>query len=274
MHDPGAKKTEAGQQTGSRQKYGQLLNEIARDADAIALRYFRTGKMTSERKKDGTPVTQADYEVETMVRAKVVASGLNLDVLGEEMSENGESGPMAPSQSRFIVDPIDGTEEYSRGIPTFGTLLAVEERGEIVAALVSAPGLRARWWAYLGEGAFRDGHRILVSDVSSLGESAVSTTGTDPRLDTDARARVRALADAARNSRALGGFWQHMLVAEGCLEAALDWIAKPWDLAPLILIVGEAGGKSTARSGDRSIYQGNLLSTNGKIHDEALALIR
>ncbi len=100
------------------------------------------------------------------------------------------------------------------------------------------------------------------------------TPGTDLRVDADARVRIRALGDAARTCRGLGGFWQHMLVAEGCIEAALDWIAKPWDLAPLILIVEEAGGKSTARSGDRSIYQGNLLSTNGRIHEEALALLR
>ena len=101
----------------------------------------------------------------------------------------------------------------------------------------------------------------------------VFTTGTDPRMDAEARAKIRALADAARNSGALGGFWQHMLVAEGCIEAALDWISKPWDLAPLILIVEEAGGRSTTRSGERSIYQGSLLSTNGRIHDQALALL-
>lgn len=259
---------------GSPQKYGGLLDEIASEADAIALRHFRAGQMTTMRKKDGTAVTRADYEVETMARAKVAASGLNLDILGEEMSQKGEIEPIAPSRPRLIIDPIDGTEEYSRGVPTFGTLQAIEDQGEVLAAMISAPGLRARWWAYRGGGAFRDGRRIVVSDVAALAESMVSTTGNDPRVDGNARAKMRALADAACYSRALGGFWQHMLVAEGCIDAALDWIAKPWDLAPLILIVEEAGGKSTARSGDRSIYQGNLLSTNGKIHEEALRLIR
>jgi histidinol-phosphatase len=273
MQDPGALKRSA-ERAGSRQKYGRLLDEIAREADAIALRHFRAGEMTTKRKNDGTAVTQADNEVETMARAKVLTSGLSLDVLGEEMSQKDEMEPIAHSRPRLIIDPIDGTEEYSRGIPLFGTLQAVEEQGEIVAAMVSAPALRARWWAYRGAGAFRDGRRIVVSDVASLGESTVFTPGTDPRVDADARIRIRALADAARYSRALGGFWQHMLVAEGCIDAALDWIAKPWDLAPLILIVEEAGGKSTTRSGDRSIYQGNLLSTNGKIHEEAQRLIQ
>src|SRR5208282_5116859 len=273
MRDRKAMKREV-EQTAPGQKYGHLLDEIAREADAIALHYCRASEMPTRRKKDGTAVTQADFEVETMARAKVAASGLTLEVLGEEMSEKGETEPTPPWRTRLIVDPIDGTEEFSRGIPIFGTLLAVEEQDEIVAALVSAPGLRTRWWAYRGGGAFRDGRRILVSHVASLVDSAVFTPGTDPRVDADARVRIRALGDAARTSRALGGFWQHMLVAEGCIEAALDWIAKPWDLAPLILIVEEAGGKSTARSGDRSIYQGNLLSTNGRIHGEALALLQ
>ena len=273
MDYPGAMKRET-ERVGFRQEYGWLLAEIAREADDIALRYFRAEKVTTERKKDGTLVTQADCEVEMMAHAKVAASGLSIDVLGEEMSQKDETGPIPPLRVRLIIDPIDGTEEFSRGIPTFGTLLAVEKQGEIVAALVSAPGLRTRWWAYRGEGAFRDGRRIYVSDVASLGDSMVFTPGTDPRMDANERAKIRALADAARNGRSLGGFWQHMLVAEGWIEAALDWISKPWDLAPLILIVEEAGGRSTTRSGERSIYQGKLLSTNGRIHDQALTLLR
>ena len=143
MDDPGAMKREA-EPVGFRQEYGRLLAEIAREADGIALRYFRAEEVTTERKKDGTPVTQADCEVEMMARAKVAASGLSMEVLGEEMSQKDEMEPIPPSLTRLIIDPIDGTEVFSRGIPTFGTLLAVEKQGEIVAALVSAPGLRAR----------------------------------------------------------------------------------------------------------------------------------
>src|SRR5881409_1847057 len=180
---------------GYRALYRKLLEEIAQEADQIALKYFRAIELRVERKKDGTAVTQADRAVEEMARAKVAASGLELDVLGEEMGGGPEAAPSPGARPRLIIDPIDGTEEFSRGIPTFGTLLGIEHDGEIVAALVSAPGLRARWWAYRGEGAFRDGRRIHVSDVASLRKAMVFTTGTDPRMDAEARAKIRALAD-------------------------------------------------------------------------------
>jgi len=224
-------------------------------------------------KRDGTRVTQADKEVEAMARARVAASGLPLDVLGEEMGGSGANAP-GGARSRLIIDPIDGTEEFSRGIQTFGTLLAIERDGEIVAGLASAPGLGSRWWAYRGEGAYRNGKQIHVSNVAKLSEAMVFTTGSGPSKDKLAQEKIRRLPDSARSGRALGGFWQHMLVAEGATEAALDWTSKPWDLAPLILIVTEAGGKSTSLNGNATIYEKSLLSTNGKIHDEALAVLR
>lgn len=256
-----------------RAQYGKLLEEIAKEADAIALRYFRAADLEIERKRDGSRVTQADKEVESMARGRVAASGLALDVLGEEMGGSGANVP-AGARSRIIIDPIDGTEEFSRGIPTFGTLLGIEHEGEIVAAMVSAPGFQSRWWAYKGEGAFRDGVKLRVSDTPVLSNSMVFSTGTGPSKDSSDQARIRRYLDRARNSRSFGGFWQHMLVAEGAVEAALDWTSKPWDLAPLILIVEEAGGKSTTIAGKRTIYEGSLLSTNGKIHEEVLALLR
>ena len=257
---------------GYRKEYGELLEAIAKEAEAIAMRYFRAAEMRVERKHDGSAVTQADREVEEMARARVTASGLALDVLGEEMGDgpNGNSGKHA----RLIIDPIDGTDEFSRGIPTFGTLLGIEKDGEIVAGMASAPGLGSRWWAYRGEGAYRDGRRLRVSDVTKLSEAMVFTTGTGPSKNHEAIAKIRRLPDAAKSGRAFGGFWQHMLVAEGAIEAALDWVSKPWDLAPLGIIVEEAGGRSTTISGKRSIYEGSLLSTNGKVHEEALALLQ
>jgi histidinol-phosphatase len=255
------------------EQYRELLEEIANEADAIALRYFRAADLEIERKRDGSRVTQADKEVEAMARQRVAASGLALDVLGEEMGGSGANAPTG-ARARMIIDPIDGTEEFSRGIPTFGTLMGVEKGSEIVAAFVSAPGLRSRWWAYKGEGAYRDGVRLRVSDTPLLADSMVFSTGTGPSKDSSDQARIRKYLDASRNSRSFGGFWQHMLVAEGAVEAALDWTSKPWDLAPLILIVEEAGGRSTTITGKRSIYEGSLLSTNGKIHDEVMALLQ
>src|SRR5256714_782414 len=258
---------------GFRAEYGKLLEKIAEEADEIALRYFRAVELQVERKKDGTAVTQADRAVEQMARSRVAASGLNLDVLGEEMGGDA-SAPKPGARPRMIIDPIDGTEEFSRGIPTFGILLAIEDGGEIVAAMASAPGLRSRWQAYKGEGAYRGGHKLQVSDVDKFKDSMVFSTGTGPSKDSADQTRIRKYLDAARNSRSFGGFWQHMLVAEGAIEAALDWTSKPWDLAPLILIVTEAGGKSTSLNGRATIYDKSLLSTNGKIHEEALALLR
>jgi histidinol-phosphatase len=282
------------------QQYGALLNAIADEADAMSMRAFRGADLQVERKGDGTALTQADGAIEAMARARVAASGIPLDVLGEEMgtglpkhsptitattsaiaaasafaaAASATAAPPATGRARLIIDPIDGTEEFSRGIPTFGTLLGIEQNGEIVAGLASAPALQSRWWAYRGEGAFRNGERIHVSHTPQLSEAMVFTTGTGPRKNAEDRARIRRLSDASRNSRALGGFWQHMLVAEGAIDAALDWTSKPWDLAPLGLIVEEAGGRSTNLKGQRTIYTGDYLSTNGRLHEEALQLLR
>jgi len=252
--------------------YSALLNGIAEEADAITMRYFRSASLDVERKSDGTAVTPADRAVEEMARDKVAKSGLALDVLGEEMGGAAVKSANA-DRSRMIIDPIDGTEEFSRGIPTFGTLLAIEENREIVAAMVSAPGLRSRWWAYRGEGAFRDGKKLHVSKVDQLSDAMVFTTGTGPSKNAADQAKIRRLLDASRSSRSFGGFWQHMLVAEGAVEVALDWTSKPWDLAPLGIIVEEAGGRSTNARGERTIYTGQLISTNGKIHDQVLELL-
>src|SRR5437660_5807531 len=177
---------------GYAQVYGGLLKEIAEEADAIATRYFRGDELRVDRKSDGTAVTQADRAVEEMARAKVRASGLALDVLGEEMG--GTQGkPPSSAKARLIIDPIDGTEEFSRGIQTFGTLLAIERDGEIVAGMASAPGLASRWWAYRGEGAYRNGKRIHVSNVAKLSEAMVFTTGTGPSKAKLAQEKIRRL---------------------------------------------------------------------------------
>ena len=261
---------------GYGEKYGKLLEAIAEVADAIASRNFRAAELHVERKMDGTVVTQADKEIETTARALVKESGLPLDVLGEEMGGESAKAPAQNGRSRMIIDPIDGTDEFTRGIPTFGTLLGIEENGEIVAGMASAPelGHGTRWWAYRGEGAYRNGRRLRVSKVARLADAMVFTTGTGPNKDTDVRAIIRRFADSARSSRSIGGFWQHMLVAEGGVDAALDWVSKPWDLAPLGLIVEEAGGRSTTIDGERTIYKGRFLSTNGLLHEEALKIFQ
>jgi len=236
-----------------RDKYGALLDDIVNEADAIAMRYFRGGAMGVERKRDGSVVTLADKQIEQMAIARVKASGLPIDVVGEETSSEPPKGPATNGRARMIIDPIDGTEEFTRG-------------------MVSAPALEngSRWGAYRGEGAWRGAQRLHVSQVQNLAESMVFTTGTGPSKDAQARERMRRLADSARNSRSMGGFWQHMLVAEGAVECAVDWISKPWDLSPLGIIVEEAGGKATTVDGERTIYKGRFVSTNGLLHEAVL----
>jgi histidinol-phosphatase len=259
---------------GYQEEYGALLEEIVREAVAISMRFFRTSEIRIDKKDDGSPVTQADRGVEEMARAKVAASGLAMDVLGEEMGGGNAKAPAAMGRARLIIDPIDGTEEFSRGIATFGTLLAIEREGEIVAAMASAPALDMRWHAYRGEGAWRNGKKLRVSTVERLNGGMAFTGGTGPNSNRQNTEKMRVLLDAARYGRSFGGFWKHMMVAEGSIEAAVDLHSKPWDLAPATLIVEEAGGRATDVHGKRTIYSGSLVSTNGKIHEEALALLQ
>jgi histidinol-phosphatase len=259
-----------------RKKYGALLDKIADQGDAVSMEYFRGGKLGAEKKPDGTVVTLADKTIESLALEAVRESGLSMDVVGEETSKEIPAGPATNGRARMIIDPIDGTEEFTRGIPTFGTLIGIEENGEIVAGMVSAPALSqgTRWWAYRGEGAYRSGKRLHVSERKSMEEAMVFTTGTGWAKNMQVRAAMRRMADAARSSRSIGGFWQHMLVAEGAIEAAVDWVSKPWDLAPLGVIVEEAGGKSTTVDGERTIYKGRFVSTNGILHHEILRLLQ
>src|SRR5882757_3204093 len=164
------------------EEFGRLLEGIANEADAISLKYFRTADLQIEKKSDGSRVTQADKKVEAMARERVAASGLPLDVLGEEMGGSGANVP-AGARARLIIDPIDGTEEFSRGIPTFGTLMGIEKDGEIVAAFVSAPGLHSRWWAYTRGGADGGCMRLHVSNTPTVRISMVLRSGTGPIKD-------------------------------------------------------------------------------------------
>jgi histidinol-phosphatase len=259
-----------------REKYGALLEDIVNEGDSIAMKLFRTNDIGKEKKRDGTVVTRADKTIEAMAYTRVKASGLAMDILGEETAQEIPKGPAENGRARMIIDPIDGTEEFTRGIPTFGTLIGIEEDGEIVAGMVSAPALSTgmRWWAYRGEGAYRNGERMHVSSIARLAEAMIFTTGTGPSKDTDARVKMRHLMDATRNARSMGGFWQHMLVAEGAIECAMDWVSKPWDLAPLGIIVEEAGGTATTVDGERTIYKGRFVSTNGLVHEEVLRVLR
>jgi histidinol-phosphatase len=224
--------------------------ELADAADALTLPRFRASDLHIETKPDLTPVTDADRATERMLRDRIAQDRPGESVLGEEEGDDGGA-------VRWIVDPIDGTRNFSRGIPVWATLIALERERNVVCGVVSAPALGRRWWAARGEGASANGSAIGVSDVARLGDATVSCTyGRD----------LARLEPLVWHARGLGDFWQHMLVAEGALDAAVDVKLAPWDFAALEPIVIEAGGQL----GD---FRGQTVSTNGLVHDEVLAAL-
>ena len=245
-----------------------LALQLADEADRISLAHFRSERLVIETKPDLTPVSQADREIEEMVRARIAAARPGHAVLGEEF------GGKATASVRWIVDPIDGTKRYIRGVPLFGFLLALERDGELVLGVVSAPALGRRWWAARGLGAFADGKRINVSAVQQLSDAHISVASLDSWL---ARGKFRQLGDIASrvwSSTGYGDFWCHLLVAEGAADAAIEPAGAIWDFAPLKVIVEEAGGRFTDFSGAATADGGSGLSSNGSaIHAELLALL-
>jgi histidinol-phosphatase len=245
-----------------------LLTEIADAADEVALRYFRAGDLHVDKKPDRSLVTQADIEIERLARSLVQERRPGLGVFGEEQGEQGERG-----QTRLIIDPIDATANFARGIPVFATLLALEDAGEIVAGLVSAAALGQRWQAQRGAGAYSGKRKLSVSGVNEFADAQIFHGSLAGREAVPATARLPALLSGSDRQRGFGDFYQHVLVAEGCGEVACDPVVNPWDIAALQVIVEEAGGHATTLSGTRDIYGGSLVSSNGRLHSVVLSAL-
>jgi len=234
------------------------------ETDAIALRHLAAG-LTVNEKPDRTLVTQVDTEIETLLRGRIADAFPGHGMVGEEYGDHDGDG-----ETRWIIDPIDGTHNLARGIPVFATLLAVERAGELIAAAVSAPALHRRWSAANGEGAsVRDllGERaIRVSTVRKLAEAQVVWSGLRPLEAAGYGPAIAALGRAAWRDRGFGDFWGYMLVAEGAAEAMLEIGPSTWDLAAPALIVREAGGRLTDFAGRDSIDGPRALASNGILH--------
>jgi histidinol-phosphatase len=225
--------------------------ELADAADAVTLPRFRSSDLHVETKPDLTPITDADRATERLLRERIGRDRPGEGVFGEEEGDDGGA-------VRWIVDPIDGTRNFSRGIPVWATLIALEREQQVVCGVVSAPALGRRWWAARGEGASANGSPIRVSAVRKLSEASVSCT----------HARDLAqLEPVSWHARGLGDFWQHVLVAEGALDAAVDTELALWDYAAIEPIVTEAGGRLAE-------FEGQIVSTNGLVHDDVLAALR
>ena len=214
-------------------------------------------------KADLSPVTDADRSAERALRERIATDRPGEGVLGEEEGDDGlpraaAGGPIPrPGHARWIVDPIDGTRNFSRGTPVWATLIALERNREVVCGVVSAPALGRRWWAARGEGAFADGVAIHVSEVTELTQASVSCSyGRD----------LATLEPLTWHARGLGDFWQHMLVAEGALDAAVDSTLSIWDYAAVEPIVSEAGGRF-GPMGEQ------WVSSNARVHDAVVAAL-
>ena len=236
-----------------------LALRLADAADAIALSRFRARDLVVETKPDSTPVTEADRAVEAELRTILALERRRDAVLGEEEGQSGSSA------RRWIVDPIDGTRNYSRGVPVWATLIALEDHGRVVLGVVSAPALHRRWWAERGGGAHANGDVVRVSRIARP-EDAVLTFALEQSLPS--------LAGRAWHARGYGDFWSHMLVAEGAVDGAIDAIGVSlWDLAAVQVIVEEAGGTFTDFAGELRVDGGSAISSNGLLHADLLEAV-
>jgi histidinol-phosphatase len=236
------------------------------EADTVALQHFRRD-LQIDTKPDRTFVTQADTAIERLIRGRIGDAFPDHGLVGEEYGMTD-----AGAAVRWYIDPIDGTHNFIRGVPLFGTLLALERDGELQVAVLSAPALDERWWAHRAGGAWArrgvgEPRRIRVSGVSDLGDAQIlygsardiAASGAAPGFD-------GLLRDAWRE-RGFGDFWGYALVAEGAAEAMVEVELKSWDAAAPTVLVEEAGGRVTDFDGRRDIEAGTIIASNGLLHD-------
>ena len=246
----------------------ELALRLADIADQISLKRFQALDLVIETKPDSTPVTDADKAVESAIRAEISKARSTDLVVGEEF---GSPDSLA-GKYYWVIDPIDGTKNYLRGVPTWATLIGlINPAGEVVVGVVSAPALARRWWAAKDLGAktqFNSGEisTIKVSKVSKLNDASISYSdliGWGER-----KAKFIALQEKVWRTRGHGDFWSHMLVAEGAADIAIEPSLSLWDMAALDVIVREAGGKFTNLDGDAGPHGKSAISSNGLLHSD------
>jgi histidinol-phosphatase len=250
----------------------RLAHVLADQADAITMDRFRALDLQVDTKPDLTPVSDADRSVEEAIRALLKRTRPRDAVQGEEFGSTGH-GPR-----RWVVDPIDGTKNYVRGVPVWATLIALLDGDDPVVGVVSAPALQRRWWAARGTGAWRGrslsaATECRVSTVAALADASLSYSSLSGWEDSD---RLNAFLDLTRacwRTRAYGDFWSYMLVAEGVVDLACEPELALYDMAALVPIVVEAGGRFTDLAGNDGPHGGNAVCSNGLLHDEVLTLL-
>lgn len=249
-----------------------LATELADLADSISNRHFVAQDFTVETKPDLTPVTECDRAVESAIMERLNRERPEDSVLGEEFGSHGTS------PRRWIVDPIDGTKNFVRGVPVWATLISLVVDGTPVVGVVSAPGLSRRWWAAADMGAWStfgtgEARRIGVSKVSDVADCSISLSSLEGWHKVGRRDDLIALTDAAWRLRGFGDFWSYCLVAEGAVDVAAEPEVNLWDLAALDVLVREAGGRFTALDGTPGPYAGSAVASNGLLQDAVLAAL-
>jgi histidinol-phosphatase len=242
--------------------------EAARQAGQVALRYF-DGSLTVEWKADQSPVTVADRETEQVLRATLQAAFPGDGFLGEEYGDSP-----GPSGFRWILDPIDGTRNYVRGIPLWATLVGLEYQGEQIAGVVDVPALGHTYRALRGDGAYRNDHPIRVSDVADLSEAMIFYSSMSWFLKAGRPDAFLELVRRTSRQRGFGDFYGFVLVAQGSGEVMVEYGVHAWDVAALKVLVEEAGGRFSDWDGTSSIHRPDVIVSNGHLHEEVLALLR
>ena len=248
----------------------RFAHVLADAADDITTKRFRALDLRIETKPDLTPVSDADQATEDSLRNILRRSRPRDAVLGEESGQTG-SGPR-----RWVLDPIDATKNYVRGVPVWATLIGLMDGDQVVTGVVTAPALGRRWWAAAGGGAWSGrsltkASRCRVSQVSSLGDASLSYSGIGGWAKAGRLNGFLGLSQAVWRTRAFGDFWSHMLVAEGAVDISAEPEVSLWDLAALQVIVQEAGGRFTSLDGVATPDGGSVVCSNGRLHDEVLA---
>ncbi|HXQ21984.1 MAG TPA: inositol monophosphatase family protein [Candidatus Acidoferrales bacterium] len=246
----------------------------AQAGGAVALRYFRTA-LAVEYKGDRSPVTRADRECEQRVVEVLRRDFPDYAFVGEEFGEHaGAAGAGDRQRPRWIIDPIDGTKNFIRGIPYFATLIGLEEDGEIVTGVVYAPAVDDLLYAQKSQGAFDRNGRLRVSEIASLRDGLVVFGGIDIFRQAGRWSGFERLVRASGRQRGFGDYFGHTFVARGQAEAMVELDLKPWDMAAIKIVIEEAGGRFTDFTGAATIYGGNAIASNGLVHDEILGMFR
>lgn len=247
----------------------KILEDIARRAGDITLKYFQNPDLAVESKKDESPVTVADRETEQFIRAEIAKLFPGDVVIGEEFGESeGE-----PGARRWIVDPIDGTKSFIHGIPLYGVMIGVEENGQMMGGAVYMPPLNEMVVAVREQGCWWNGKRAKVSDTASLNEALLLTTDVANHKRFGKEASWERLSEGTRLVRTWGDCYGHLLVATGRADVMVDPQMNPWDCAALFTILQEAGGTFTDYAGNPTIYGPDAISTNGKLLQEVLKVV-